>query len=97
LEAYTCSALAGKSWEVAVLNYGGRKHGNFSGKGDSGAAIFNAEGKLVAILHSGMPRGMSKHVTYGTPAHYVVALIRAHYPDADFSCIKYAAAATAAA
>ena len=90
LEAYTCSDLASKSWEVAVLNYGGRKHGNFSAKGDSGSAIFNAEGKLVAILHSGMPRGMSNHVTFGTPAHYVVDLIKQHYPDADFSRMKYA-------
>ncbi|KAG8896400.1 hypothetical protein FRC00_006010, partial [Tulasnella sp. 408] len=46
LEAYTCRDLEGSSWEVAVLNWGGKKHGNFSAKGDSGSAIFNAEGKL---------------------------------------------------
>ncbi|KAF8641974.1 hypothetical protein AX16_009766 [Volvariella volvacea WC 439] len=85
LEAYTCSDLTGESWEVAVLNFGGRKHGNFSGKGDSGAAIFNAEGKLVAILHSGMPREMSNHVTFGIPGHYVEQLVKEKYPHADFS------------
>jgi hypothetical protein len=90
LEAYTCRDLAGESWEVAVLNWGGWKHGNFSAKGDSGAAIFNAEGKLVAILHSGMPRGKSNHVTFGTPGHYVEQLIKEQYPDADFSRTKFA-------
>ncbi|KAG9079634.1 hypothetical protein FRC06_007612 [Ceratobasidium sp. 370] len=89
LEAYTCSDLAGRSWEVAVLNYN-QRHGNFSAKGDSGAVIFNAQGKLVAMLHSGMPRGMSNHVTFGTPAYYVLELIREHYPHADFSCMKFA-------
>lgn len=89
LEAYVCSDLAGKSWEIAVLNFNSR-HGNFSARGDSGAAIFNIEGKLVAILHSGMPRGMSNHVTFGTPAYYVVELIREQYPCADFSRMEFA-------
>ena len=95
LEAYTCSDLAGQSWEVAVLNYN-QRHGNFSAKGDSGATIFNAEGKLVAILHSGMPRGMSSHITFGTPAYYVFKLIREHYPNADFSRMMFANDETAA-
>ncbi|KAI0750529.1 hypothetical protein C8Q74DRAFT_1222660 [Fomes fomentarius] len=86
LEAYTCDEFGHESWEVAVLNFS-RKHGNFSGKGDSGAAIFNAEGKLVAILHSGMR--MSNHVTFGTPGHYVVELVKEHYPDADFDRLKF--------
>ncbi|EIM92559.1 uncharacterized protein STEHIDRAFT_47682 [Stereum hirsutum FP-91666 SS1] len=89
LEAYTYRDLEGRSWEVAVLNWGGNKHGNFSAKGDSGSAIFNAEGKLVAVLHSGMPRGMSNHVTFGTPGHYVMELILEQYPDADFSRLKF--------
>ncbi|KAF9471402.1 hypothetical protein BDN70DRAFT_820054 [Pholiota conissans] len=55
LEAYTCDEFERDSWEVAVLNLS-KKHGDFSGRGDSGAAIFNAEGKIVAHLHSGMPR-----------------------------------------
>ncbi|KZP02680.1 hypothetical protein FIBSPDRAFT_770333, partial [Athelia psychrophila] len=76
------------SWEVAVLNFS-KKHGNFSGKGDSGAAIFNAQGKLAAILHSGMPRGMSNHVTFGTPGHYIVELVKERYPHADFERLKF--------
>ncbi|KZT38378.1 hypothetical protein SISSUDRAFT_1128831 [Sistotremastrum suecicum HHB10207 ss-3] len=82
-EAYTCDKSGRHSWEVAVFNFS-KKHGDFSCKGDSGAAIFNAEGKLVAQLHSGMPRGISNHVTFGTPGHYVVNLIKEHYPHADF-------------
>ena len=88
LEAYTRGRLEHRSWEAAVLDYS-RTHGRVSGNGDSGAAIFNAEGKLVAILHSGMPRGMSSHVTFGTPGHYVVELIRERYPHADLECRKY--------
>ena len=90
LEAYTCRDLADNSWEVAVLNWGGRKHGNLSAMGDSGAAIFNAEGKLVSILHTGMSRGISNHVTFGTPGHYVEQLIKEQYPGADFSRTKFA-------
>ncbi|CAZ79969.1 unnamed protein product [Tuber melanosporum] len=89
LEAYTCRDLEGSSWEVAVLNWGGNKHGNFSAKGDSSSAIFNAEGKLVALLHSGMPRGMSNHVTFGAPGHYVMELVLEEYPDADFARLKF--------
>ncbi|KAI1784354.1 hypothetical protein LXA43DRAFT_976738 [Ganoderma leucocontextum] len=89
LEAYTCDAFQHESWEVAVLNFS-KKHGNFSGKGDSGAAVFNAEGKLVAVLHSGMPRGiMSNHVTFGTPGHYVVELVKERYLHADFERLKF--------
>jgi hypothetical protein len=89
LEAYTCSESDEESWEVAVLNFS-KKHGNFSAKGDSGAAIFNAEGKLVALLHSGMPRGMSNHITFGTPGHYVIEVVRKQYPHADFDRVKFA-------
>ncbi|EJT96658.1 hypothetical protein DACRYDRAFT_85650 [Dacryopinax primogenitus] len=91
LEAYTCRDLEGLSvsWEIAVFNWGSNKHSNFSAKGDSGSAIFNAEGKLVALLHSGMPRGTSNHVTFGTPGHYVMELVLQYYPDADFSRLKF--------
>ncbi|KAF8311422.1 uncharacterized protein EI90DRAFT_3148020 [Cantharellus anzutake] len=89
LEAYTCDEFEHDSWEVAVLNFN-REHGNFSDHGDSGACIFDAKGKMVAILHSGMPRGTSSHVTFGTPAHYVVDLVRERYPHADFDRLKFA-------
>lgn len=78
------TAVAYTSWEVAVLNYS-RKEGDFAEKGDSGAAIFNAEGKLAAILHSGSPS------TFGTPGHYVVELVKRHYSHADFDCLEFEA------
>lgn len=86
-------------WEIAILNYGAKNpnskygNGNFSTKGDSGAAVFNAEGKLVALLLSGIgipsSRGLSNHITFGTPGHYVYEVVREQYPDADFSRLKY--------
>ncbi|KAI0338824.1 hypothetical protein BDW22DRAFT_1409426 [Trametopsis cervina] len=76
LEAYTCDNKK-------------QKHGSFSIKGDSSVAIFNAEGKLVAILHSSMPRGISNHVTFGNPGHYVVGLIKEHYSHANFDRLKF--------
>ncbi|KAJ2914835.1 hypothetical protein MD484_g5580, partial [Candolleomyces efflorescens] len=91
LEAWTCSDLVGESWEVAFFNWGGRpsKHGDFSAKGDSGAAIFNAEGKVVAMLHSGLSHGGSNYVTFGTPGHFVEEVVKERYPDADFSCTHF--------
>jgi len=74
----------GNACFIVALNFS-KKHG----KGDSGAAIFNAEGKLVATLHSGMPRGMSNHVTFGTSGHYVVKLVKECYPDVDFDRLKF--------
>ncbi|TFK50104.1 hypothetical protein OE88DRAFT_1809129 [Heliocybe sulcata] len=81
-EANVVNDLAGSSWEVAIFNF---TRENFSYKGDSGSCIFNAEGKMVTFLHSGMPRGMSSHVTFGTPAHFVLDHIRKRYPYADFN------------
>lgn len=86
LEAYVVSDLTGSSWEVAVFNYAKE---NFSAKGDSGSCIFNAEGKKLAFLHSGMPRGMSSWVTLGTPAHFVEDQIRTRYPHANFDRITF--------
>ncbi|KAG8729916.1 hypothetical protein FRC11_007753 [Ceratobasidium sp. 423] len=85
-EAYVASDLGGSSWEVAIFNFA---KDNFSYKGDSGSCIFNAEGKMVAFLHSGMPRGMSSHVTFGTPAHFVLEQIRKRYPYADFNRVTF--------
>ncbi|KAG5640814.1 hypothetical protein DXG03_006946 [Asterophora parasitica] len=87
LEAYTCNDLEGSSWECAFFNLAG--HQNFSAKGDSGAAIVNAEGKLIAFLHSGMPWGLSSHVTFGTPAHFVIDQIKTRYPNAIFGLTAF--------
>jgi hypothetical protein len=88
MEAYTCDEFDHDSWEVAVFNYD-RRSGNFSAKGDSGSLIFNAEGQMVAILHSGMPRGFSSHVTFATPTHFVIDQIKLRYPKADFARLEF--------
>ena len=82
LEAYLCDESGRESIEVAIYNYG-MTLGNFSVKGDSGSLVFTGDGRMLAILHSGMPKG--GHVTYGTPAWWVVDQIKAHYPYADFN------------
>lgn len=88
LEAYTCDNFNHGSWEVPVFNYD-RKSGDFAAKGDSGSLIFNAGGKMVAVLHSGMPRGSSSHVTFATPAHFVLDQIKLRYPNADFDRLVF--------
>jgi hypothetical protein len=84
LEAYLCDEFNRESIEVAVYNYS-KTSGNFSAKGDSGSLIFTGDGRMVAILHSGMPKGVSSHVTYGTPAWWAVEQLKEHYPYADFN------------
>lgn len=84
LEAYLCDEFGKESIEVAVYNYS-KTSGNFSAKGDSGSLIFTGDGRMLAILHSGMPKGLSSHVTYGTPAWWAVEQLQGHYPHADFN------------
>ncbi|RXW19948.1 hypothetical protein EST38_g5912 [Candolleomyces aberdarensis] len=84
LEAYVCDELGKESIEVAVYNYS-KTSGNFSAKGDSGSLIFTGDGRMLAILHSGMPRGLSSHVTFATPAWWAIEQIKHKYPNADFN------------
>ena len=88
METYHCNEFEHDSWEVAVFNFD-KKSGNFSDYGDSGSIIFNAEGKIVALLHLGMLKGMYNHVTYGTPGHFILDQIKEHYPHADFDRLSY--------
>ncbi|KAH9961748.1 hypothetical protein BC827DRAFT_1288527 [Russula dissimulans] len=83
LEAYLCDELGVESRELAVYNYD-KESGSFSAKGDSGSLIFDGMGKMVGILHSGMPKGISSHVTFATPAWWVLEQLKHHYPHADF-------------
>lgn len=83
LEAYIVDGLGAESIELAIYNYD-KQSGSFSIKGDSGALIFDAEGHMVGILHSGMPKGTSNHVTFATPAYFALDQIKLHYPNADF-------------
>ncbi|PIL26038.1 hypothetical protein GSI_11792 [Ganoderma sinense ZZ0214-1] len=84
LEAYLCDESGQESIEAAVYNYS-KTSGNFSAKGDSGSLIFTGNGQMLAILHSGMPRGFSSHVTFGTPAFWVIQQLKTKYKYADFA------------
>ncbi|KAF9218661.1 hypothetical protein BS17DRAFT_719925 [Gyrodon lividus] len=88
LEVYLCDEFGKESIEVAVYNYN-KTSSNFSAKGNSGSLIFTGNGRMLAILHSGMPKGLSSHVTYGTPAWWAVEQLKRHYPHADFNCTTY--------
>ena len=88
MEAYTCTDQGLESRDMAVYNYS-KTSGDFSDYGDSGALIFTGDGDGLAILHSGMPRGMDNHVTYGTPLWWVIKQILGKYPSAEFYGITY--------
>ncbi|CUA76414.1 Glycogen phosphorylase, liver form [Bos taurus] [Rhizoctonia solani] len=90
LEAYVCDKSNNRSIELAIFNYD-RMSGDFSAKGDSGALIWTSDGRMLAVLHSGMPRGPynNTHVTFGTPAWWVVEQLKAQYPNADFNRTSY--------
>jgi len=88
LEAYLCDDLGQESIELAIYNYN-KQSGDFSAKGDSGSLIVDGMGNMVGILHSGMPKDASSHVTYATPAWWIVKQIRVKYPHADFFRTKW--------
>ncbi len=88
LEAYTCDKFGVESRELAIYNYN-KQSGAFAAKGDSGSLIFDGEGRMVGILHSGMPIGGSNHVTYATPAWWAIEQIMVEYPCADFNRIAF--------
>jgi hypothetical protein len=88
LEAYHCDDLGVESIELAIYNYD-RQSGPFSAKGDSGSLIFNGEGHMVGILHSGMPKGGSNHVTYATPAWWAIEQLKPKYLYADCNRIAF--------
>ena len=83
-EAYLCDELGVESIELAIYNYD-KESGPFSAKGDSGSLIFDAMGRMVGILHSGVLRGTSSHVTFATPARWALEKLKVKYPHADFS------------
>ncbi|KAF9075531.1 hypothetical protein BDP27DRAFT_1380708 [Rhodocollybia butyracea] len=83
-EAYLCDERGVESIELAIYNYD-KDSGSFSAKGDSGSLIFDGLGKMVGILHSGMPKGTSNHVTFATPAWYAIEQLKVKYPYADLN------------
>jgi len=84
LEAYLCDDLGIESVELAIYNYD-RQSDSFADKGDSGSLVFDGQGRMVGILHSGMPKSGSSHVTYATPAWWAIEQLKVKYPHADFN------------
>lgn len=84
LEAYLCSIAGIKSRELAIYNGSKFDVTNFAAEGDSGAPVWTADGKLVGIVHSGMAKGHSRHVTYATPGWLFLERLQEHYPNAHF-------------
>ncbi|TFY57121.1 hypothetical protein EVG20_g8663, partial [Dentipellis fragilis] len=98
LDAYLCSKSGKESVEVAIYNYNhSYNHNcskatatvtspslNFAAPGDSGSLVFTGDGRMLAILHSAMPRGPYSHVAFGTPAWWAVEQLKGHYKHADF-------------
>ncbi|KAF7301089.1 putative transmembrane protein [Mycena indigotica] len=80
LSAYRCSALGVDSVEVAIWNYH-NESGPFAAKGDSGSLVFDGMGRMVGVLHAG---GVNRHVSFATPAWWVIEKLRERYPYADF-------------
>lgn len=84
VEAYLCDEFGHESQELAIYNGSKTDRNNFSGKGDSGAPIWNVHGEIIGFLHSGVPKVFSNHVTYATPAWWFVDLLKEQYPNAIF-------------
>ena len=74
LEGYICTDIGLESKEVVVYNFD-LASGDFSDHGDSGTLIWNGEGGGLALLHSGMPRSLHNHITFG------IALVVGHQAD----------------
>ena len=88
LEAYLCNDLGAKFIELTIYDYN-RQSGLFSTKGDSGLLIFDCEGHMVSILHSGMPKDGSNHITYAIPARWAIKQLKLKYPHTDFNRITF--------
>jgi hypothetical protein len=88
LEGYICDEFGLESKEVVVYNFD-MKSSNFSEHGDSGSLIWTGHGRMVAMLHSDMPRGMSSHVTFGTPMWWIIKQLLLRYPKAIFNRVTF--------
>ncbi|EJD45769.1 hypothetical protein AURDEDRAFT_144875 [Auricularia subglabra TFB-10046 SS5] len=82
LEAYLCDEFGKESIEVSIYNYSRRPA--TSPPRETGSLVFTGDGRKLAVLHSGMPRGLSNHVPFGAPAWWVVERLMLGYKYADF-------------
>ncbi|KAI0257534.1 hypothetical protein BJV78DRAFT_1272506 [Lactifluus subvellereus] len=89
LESFTQNSVGVESIELAIYNSGNKANETFSAKGDSGSLVWHMrDGKayMVGQLHSGHNKGGStnNHVTYCTPAWWLLAQIKKKFPHAIF-------------
>ncbi|KAH6919020.1 hypothetical protein BKA70DRAFT_1381645 [Coprinopsis sp. MPI-PUGE-AT-0042] len=72
-----------ESREMAIFNYD-RTSGSFADKGDSGSLVFDGQGRMAGLVHSGIKDRGCSHVTFATPAWWVIEQVKLKYPHADF-------------
>lgn len=96
LESYVCDEDGVESVELAIYNYCRYNHGQheyrqwsgpFAAKGDSGSLIFDSRGRMVGLLHSVKSTSgelCDPHVTYASPAWWLIKRIKEKYPHAYF-------------
>ncbi|KAG6329245.1 hypothetical protein ID866_9844 [Astraeus odoratus] len=77
------------SRELGIYNTGLKAIEPFSEKGDSGSLIwhmYDGQARMVGQLHSGRNKGGStgNHLTYATPAWYLLKQVKTEYKHADF-------------
>lgn len=92
LESFLCDELGVESIELGIYNWG-KNSGVFADKGDSGALVWDSNGRVVGQLHSGESKGGSSnsHVTYATPGWWLLERIKLHFPYAVFFCNTWSA------
>ncbi|KIM34169.1 hypothetical protein M408DRAFT_19118 [Serendipita vermifera MAFF 305830] len=85
LESYVCDDLGVETMELGIYNLEKNARA-FSDKGDSGALIWDGNGRALGQLHSGQNKGGSSrpHVVYATPAWWLLERIKLEFPHAVF-------------
>ncbi|KAG6329193.1 hypothetical protein ID866_9895 [Astraeus odoratus] len=89
LMLFTCNEVGIESVELGIYNAGVKTAKTFSNKGDSGSLVWHMrDGKayMVGQLHSGCNKGgwTNNHISYCTPAWYLLTKIKEKYKYADF-------------
>jgi hypothetical protein len=71
------------SIEIAVLGYDVQslKYHKFSDAGDSGAVVVGRDGRIIGIITGGAGPTNETDLTYITPYHWLMKLLKEKYPD----------------
>jgi hypothetical protein len=94
LVSFTRNDVGTTSIELGIYNSGVETAEVFASKGDSGSLVWhmkNNKARMVGQLHSGENKGgsTSRHVTYCTPAWYLLEQIKKRFKYADFYCTTW--------